>query len=202
MEELNNQLLEKIKKFVDNILEKQLSENLVFHSRGHTLEVCNNAEIIGKYGNFDENEMNILIASALLHDIGYSVAYKGHEIHSVRIAVEYLQKENARESVISRITSAILATEVPQKPGDRIEEALCDADLMHLSYADYYKYMHLLRKEWELMGISKLDTVEFNRKSVEFFNSHHYHTEYGKKILAPKKEENLKQLIHKLNARE
>jgi hypothetical protein len=45
-----------------------------------------------------------------------------------------------------------------------------------------------MRKEWEKVGKAKMNNQEFYLSSLEFFQSHEYHSKYGKKVLQPKKE--------------
>jgi len=92
------------------------------------------------------------------------------------------------------ILRAIPATRVPQSPKDMVSKVLCDADLMHLSYPDYFSRMEPLRLEWKLTGKSDLTEAQFHRKSIEFFNMHTYHTSYGRKVLAEKKRLNLERI--------
>lgn len=197
-DKISQQTIKKVNHFVFDILEHQLPKNCVFHSKEHTLDVLKNVELIGKYSNLKEDEMNILRVSALFHDTGYIRTYNGHEMESALIAQNFLLHENIDESVIRKITAAILATKVPQNPKDKLSEILCDADLMHLTYENYFEQIEFMRLEWDFMGVAKMNKKEFNLNSVKFFNSHHYHSEYGKKVLTPKKEKNLKEIQAKL----
>lgn len=198
MIEINDYIVGKVKKYVYNMLDQQLPENRVFHTKDHTADVLKNVEIIGNHSGLNEAEMNILRISALFHDTGYTRSYKGHEEESIAIAKEFLTKEQVDESVIHSIISAIVATEVSEIPKDKLSAILCDADLMHLTYENYFENSELLRKEWELAGIAKMKENEFHLNSIKFFEKHHYYSEYGKQILAPKKEKNLQRIKLKL----
>ena len=195
---INSNTIEKAKQYVSDLLDHQLSKECVFHSKAHTFDVLKNVELIGKYGNLEEGEMNILRVSALFHDVGYARTYKGHELESVLIAKKFLQRENIDESIISKISAAIQSTKAPQQPKDKLSGILCDADLMHLTYDNYFAQIEFLRMEWELMGIAKMSENEFHINSVIFFNSNEYHSDYGKKILIPKKEKTLKHIKAKI----
>lgn len=197
---LGLQTIKKVAHFVSDILDHQLSKNYVFHSKEHTLDVLKNVELIGNYSKLADDEMNILRVSALFHDVGYIRTYNGHEMESALIAQNFLLHENIDESVIQIITAAILATKVPQSPKDKLSEILCDADLMHLTYENYFDQIEFMRLEWDFMGIAKMNKNEFNLNSVIFFNSHHYFSDYGKKILAPQKAKTLQKIQRKLQA--
>lgn len=195
---IDSEKINAVKTFVSNLLNNQLSKNCIYHTIKHTLDVLQNVVTIGTYCNLNEPDLNIVRLSALFHDTGYIKGIKGHEAESIKIARDYLQQHNLSDKEILKITDAIQATIVPQDPKDKYGEILCDADLMHLTYDNYFENMELLRKEWELMGMAKMTDYEFHLNSLQFFFSHNYHSEYGKKILTPKKEKNLILIENKL----
>lgn len=192
MEKINPETVKKVNYFVSDILDHQLPKEYLFHSKAHTFDVLKNVELIGSFVRLNEDEMNILRVSALFHDVGYIRTYKGHEMESVLIAKKFLQNENINENIINQVISTIKATKVPQNPKDKLSEILCDADLMYLSHNNYFQQSELLRHEWNLLGINSMTENEFFINSVNFFNSHHYHSEYGIEVLQKKKEKTLK----------
>ncbi len=176
------------KEYVTTLLTHELSDKCLFHTINHTLDVLKNAEIIGEYSKLDENELNVLRLCALFHDVGYLDAYDDHEIFSARRAKKYLLEKEIDPETIHQVEKAILSTKTPQDPKDRISRILCDADLMNMTFDDYFEQIDLMRMEWAKVGKAKLNRNEFHMKSLEFFQSHQYHSEYGKKVLQPKKE--------------
>ena len=190
MNKIDAALVEEAKEFVTRILTTELSENCLFHTINHTLEVLNNAEIVGASSKLDGDAMNILRLSALFHDVGYVNAYDGHEFYSIERATAFLKSRNIEEESIKQVKAAILATKMPQSPKDIISEILCDSDLMYLTFDDYFDKIDLMRMEWERVGKAKLNTNQFHMQSLDFFKLHKYHSEYGKKVLQPIKEKN------------
>ncbi len=188
MKKIDVVLVEEAKQYVSKFLAHELSEKCLFHTISHTLEVLKNAEIIGRYCNVDEDQLNILRISALFHDVGYVDAYDDHEIFSAKRAVAYLADKKVDVSTIAQIEKAILSTKTPQNPQDKISKILCDADLMNLTFDDYFEQVDLMREEWEKVGKAKLNSHQFYLNTLEFFRSHEYHSKYGKTILQPKKE--------------
>lgn len=188
MKKIDDVLVEEAKQYVSKFLAHELSEKCLFHTISHTLEVLKNAEIIGRYCNVDEDQLNILRISALFHDVGYVDAYDDHEIFSAKRAVEYLADKKVDVHTIAQIERAILSTKTPQNPQDKISRILCDADLMNLTFDDYFEQVDLMREEWEKVGKAKLDNHQFYLNTLEFFRTHEYHSKYGKTILQPKKE--------------
>ena len=188
MARLSSAFIEETKKYVASILTHELSEKCLFHTIKHTLEVLKNSEVIGDYCKLDSDALNVLRVSALFHDVGYVDAYDEHEIRSAERAVIYLKSEQIDQEIISQVKDAILSTKTPQHPKDQISRILCDADLMNLTFDDYFEQIDLMRMEWDEVGKAKLDRNQFYIKSLEFFQSHQYHSIYGKKVLQPKKE--------------
>ena len=188
MNKIDDALVEEAKQYVTLLLTHELSDKCLFHTISHTLEVLKNSEIIGRYCNVDDEELNVLRMSALFHDVGYVDAYDDHEICSAKRAVEYLKDKNVNENTVEQIERAILSTKTPQNPLDRISKILCDADLMNLTFDDYFEQVDLMREEWEKVGKAKLNSHQFYLNTLEFFQTHEYHSKYGKTILQPKKE--------------
>jgi predicted metal-dependent HD superfamily phosphohydrolase len=198
MNNMDDALIEEARQYISTLLTTELSENCVFHTINHTLDVVANAEIIGEYCKLDENSLNVLRICALFHDVGYVDAYDDHEIFSAERATAYLNSKNIDPKIIHQVEVAILSTKTPQTPGDQISRILCDADLMNLTFDDYFEQIDLMRKEWEKVGKAKLNSNEFHLSSLEFFQNHRYHSEYGKKILQPKKEQTELKLRNKV----
>lgn len=194
MSKITPQILDQAKTFVLDVLDRELPEACVFHSPEHTIDVHKNALIIGNEIGLSVDELYCLGLSALFHDIGYVKAYEGHEQESINMAKEFLSGYDIDDEHLKQVERAILATHVPQQPKDIISEALCDADLMHLTYPDYFDRIITMRMEWKLTGRADLTELEFHKQSIIFFNKHSYHTEYGRKVLSLRKQFNLKRI--------
>ncbi len=183
MGQINRNIVVAAHKFVENQIENRLSEDCVFHSKNHTNDVLKNVQIIGDYCKLNEDEMNIVQVCAIFHDVGYVIDYANHEYESAKIASEFLITRNIDTENVNLICNTILATKIPQNPKNILERILCDADLMHLTYEDYFTNIELMRQEWANVGKADLSEFDFHKSSLKFFKFHHYHTEYGKNIL-------------------
>ena len=120
-------------------------------------------------------------------------------MHSARRAREFLKSNGVDEDAIQQVEAAILATRMPQNPEDPISEMMCDADLMNLTVDDYFEQVDLMRREWASVGKAKMNSHEFHMNSLEFFRSHRYYSEYGKKVLQPKKERTEQKIKRKVS---
>lgn len=194
MRKIDEDLIREAEGYVMDLLENKLPGGYLFHSGKHTKNVLNNAIEIGRNSGLDEDEMNILRISALFHDSGYTASDDNHEAQSCSIAEGFLRSRGVGEPDIIVVVNAILATRVPQHPGDKISEILCDSDLMHLTGTDYFDQMELLRLEWQRTGRTNLTEYQFHLNSIEFFNRHHFHSTYGRTVLQAKKEETLRKV--------
>jgi len=162
------------------------------------LDVLKNVEIIGHSYSLGEEDMNILRLSAIFHDVGYINAYAGHEFESTEIASAYLSSRAINKTIIDQICNAILATKIPQSPQTLSAKILCDADLMHLTYQEYFEEDDKLRIEWANVGRVNMNENQFLKNSLKFFKSHHYHTVYGQSVLTPLKDKTKERIENKL----
>ncbi|HSG67098.1 MAG TPA: HD domain-containing protein [Bacteroidales bacterium] len=191
-------LVEESRKYVLDLFDKYLSEKLIYHSNQHTLNVLDHAETIAANTDISEHETELIKIAALFHDAGYIKSYENHEMHSAIMARDFLVNRDVDKNDVDVICDAILATAIPQKPKGIIAEILCDADLMHLAAADYFEQVESIRLEWAKIGKANLNDFEFLKTSLAFFDSHHYHTNYGIKVLAPLKEVNRQRIQDRL----
>ena len=189
MRKIDADLVTEAQRYVVALLKNWLSAEYVFHSIEHTLEVAENAVLIGKNSGLNQKEIFMAQVSALFHDTGYIRSYENHEEESAFIAGEFLRLREIEERYILMVTHAILATKVPQAPNNQIAAVLCDADLHHLTSDNYFEKMELLRLEWQICGKQNFTEKEFHLNSIEFFRQHHYHSEYGKTIMEAKKQQ-------------
>ncbi|MCY1722299.1 HD domain-containing protein [Prolixibacteraceae bacterium Z1-6] len=198
MNEINTNLIDQASRYVSNILDEELPANCVWHTKDHTFDVLKNVELIGNYYNLNENDLNILRLAALFHDVGYVKLYSDHELQSAEIAATFLNSKGIPDSDVTLIKTSILATKVPQQPKDLFSKILCDADLMHLSYENYFEQIEYMREEWNLTGQVSYTEKEFHVNSLHFFYAHSYHTRYGRLILEPKKKMNRERIKNRI----
>lgn len=198
MRTIDTDLVAKAEIFVIDLFQKTLPEGYLFHSTKHTLTVKNNALFIGRKSGLTEDELNIVMISALFHDAGYTFSNDNHEEESTCIAAGFLQSCQIGEPGTGEVIRAIMATKVPQQPDGIVSEVLCDADLMHLAGDDYFEQMELLRIEWQKTGRYDLTEYQFHLNSIDFFKRHHFHTHYGKTVLQAKKEETMVRILERI----
>lgn len=105
------------------------------HDYYHLIRVFNNAVNISKEMNITEEEEFIVLASALLHDIGKdsvndSTKKDDHEKRSSLLARNILEEYHVSENIIFAIENCILnhRTSKKAKTDDLFSQIVCDAD--------------------------------------------------------------------------
>lgn len=161
---------------------------MVFHSLQHTLEVVQAVEEIGKASNVTPEEMMGLKLAAWFHDIGYPIKYVGHEAEGMKIASAFLTEKGVDPGQLEMILNCIAGTEPKVEPNDHLVKIIKDADLRHLALSNYFEKAALLREEWALHNNSSYSDRKWLEMNISFLEGHSFHTEYGKKQLAPTKQ--------------
>ena len=165
-----------------------------FHNAQHTLEVYRNVKTICTAQGLDKDYVEPLLLAALFHDIGNSIQFIEHESISASLAILFLEKQGYPDRKVSKVVRFIKATRLPHQPGNFGEKIIVDADLFHLGTSRFWERNKLLREELqEFRGISYTD-LEWNLENLKFLKSHKYYTIYGRSILDPVKQINIKKL--------
>ncbi|UWX61786.1 HD domain-containing protein [Chryseobacterium oranimense] len=179
-----NNLIEAVRNYVTLFLSENLSDELSFHNIGHTYEVADAVREIGLQAHLSEEEMRIVQVSAWFHDCGYANAYIGHEEESKELAKSFLDSSGCDKGFTEAVLQCIDSTKYPPKPSSLLEKVICDADMYHLTKANYRKYDKAIRKEFEIyLGLVYTDE-EWQMKNYRFLTEHQYYTDYGREILS------------------
>ena len=192
-------LIKSTRAYAESILDKKMPSHMCYHDTQHTRDVVSASYEIAKAINLSEEQIETILLGAWLHDIGYHNGKSDHhEEESINIAREFLTRENVAPHRIDQVVGVIEATKMPQKPTNIMEEVICDADLYHLASDHYFEKSDQLKKEMaETKGLA-LNEVEWFEMNVAFFQQHTFFTSYGKEVLQPRKEHNLKAIKSKL----
>ena len=126
-------------------LRNGLSKDLTYHTVQHTLDILKQAERIARKENLNnEEDLFLLKVACLYHDSGFLVSYKGHEEESCNLAKKELPAFDLNKKQVEMICRLIMATKIPQNPGNKMEEIICDADLDYLGTADFFRISNSL----------------------------------------------------------
>ena len=190
---LETELLKKTKDFATDLIKTKSPEFMFYHNLDHTMEVVVAAEELAEKNDLDEDQKEIVLIAAWMHDVGYTASQEEHEEKSIEISNNFLSGINVDPIKIAEVAKCIKATRMPQRPLDLLDSVLCDADLYNLSTDKFEKNTKVLLKELNARGENMTDE-EWSTKNLEFLQSHEYYTEYAKEYLEPGKLKNLKKL--------
>jgi len=182
--------LHKVKELILGKLEKELPLHLTYHNIEHTKDVMQAVAILAGNKKIGANEKELLLTAALFHDTGFLIKRDEHEAESCNIARNYLPLYGYTPTEIEQICDLIMATRIPQSPGNRLAEILCDADLDYLGRDDFFTLSTKLFAELNSEGIIKGEN-EWDREQANFMENHHYFTKTAVDLHQSKKERHI-----------
>lgn len=178
-------------------LEKGLPSYTTYHNPEHTKNVINAATYLADLENVWGDDRTLLLTAALFHDAGFLQNHHNHEKISCQVAKKYLPEFEYSPEQIDSICTMIMATQLPQSPGNPLSKILCDADLFYLGSDTYNEYSNRLFLEFKRNEIVNTHT-EWIMKQIEFLSAHTYFTKSAIGELEPKKQETLKKIKSEL----
>jgi adenylate cyclase len=162
-------------------LEKELPGYVFYHNVKHTVDVVTEVELIGWAEGCTDEEILLLKTAGLFHDTGITVSFDNHELRSAEYAKAMLSGYNYSPEQIDRICAIILATKLPPKPSNLLEEIICDSDLDYLGRSDFIPVSNTLFEELKAQNKMK-DLNEWNKMQVKFISGHQYFTKTARSL--------------------
>jgi len=170
-----------IQEIILDKLERELPDYLFYHNVKHTVDVVTEVELIGWGEGCTDEEILILKTAGLFHDAGHTIAYDNHEYYGTELAREMLPKYNYSPEQIDRICSIIMATKLPPRPTNLLENIICDSDLDYLGRSDFIPVSNTLYEE--LKAQNKMGSLnDWNKIQVKFISGHQYFTETARSL--------------------
>lgn len=174
-------------------LEKELPDYLYYHNVKHTVDVVTEVELIGWAEGVSDKEILILKTAGLFHDAGHIIAYDNHEFHGTEMAREILPKYGYSIEMIDQVCEIIMATQLPPRPKNLLEQIICDSDLDYLGRSDFIPVSNTLYKE--LKKQNKIGTLnEWNKLQVKFISGHQYFTETARDLREVNKQKQIERI--------
>ncbi len=194
-----SQILEDVKDEITHLFQNAEATALPYHNLIHTTAVVSKASEIGRNYELDDKDFFIIVAAAWFHDSGYlNGSVQDHELRGVAIAENFLQTKGLDLAIIHQIKDCIMATSMPQKPNNLLEQIVCDADLYHFGTKDFKEINKLMKKEVEIRIEKKISKDDWRKSAIALLETHQFHTKYAIKLLEKTKQANLDNLKHKL----
>lgn len=190
---VDNKILERTYSYVEHQL-PMAGETIGFDLK-HTKELVAVAEEVGRSCALQEDEMEILLLAAWLHDLSYAKPGEPADGATFLPVAEYLESSGLSQAEIQKVKQCIAATQYPQYPQDTLEEALCDAVSSFLAAPDYIAQEE---KQAKVISRKKRDLYEWLNKQATLFKKHAFFTRYAISTFSDGKEKNLKLLKKKL----
>ncbi len=194
MAQLDQDIIAIARAHVIDFYQKNIGAEYVFHDIQHTKNVVEAVQLIGKGCHLGERELKLLQLAAWFHDCGYIEGAEGHEERSCKFAVEFFSKHGLPEQDLDVITRCIMATKLPFRPKDLLEEIMCDADLSHLGKSIYWDRCGRLRQELLMSRSILMSEQEWIQFELDFMGNHSYFTEVAAGFYTKRKLKHIKQL--------
>ncbi len=189
----------KAERYIINLLEKELSPNLHYHSINHTKDVTEAVERLALMEGITDEDLFLLKSAATYHDAGFVEQYDKNEEIGMRMAREILPKYGYSQEQIDVIDGLIKSTEIPQSPNTLLQQIMCDADLDYLGRDDFHDIANLLRRELREHGKIDSDRL-WDEIQVKFLTAHTYFTKSAIDTRQTKKMKHLEEIKEKLRS--
>ena len=176
---IENDFFKEVESFVFELFKSKLSSKVVYHNFMHTQHVVQAVNEIGMEESVSDDDLEALLLAAWFHDTGFTVGFENHEEKSKKIAGKFLQGKSFSKSKIEKVHALIDVTKMPQKPTNKNEQIICDADLQHLGTELFAEKSNLLRSEWEQLGDTLLSDIAWLEQNEIFLSEHSYFTNYA-----------------------
>ena len=172
--------MQRYKEIEEHILGKlkaELPKDLYYHGLHHTKDVLRSAEMIGRDENITEDEMILLKTAVLYHDSGFTKVYRNHEEIGCDMAREELPKFGFKPDEVEKVCGMIMATKIPQRPNNKLENIIADADLEYLGTDEFWRIGNTLFQEIKTY-LNVESERQWNIIQMNFLKSHQYHTTF------------------------
>ena len=173
-------LVKEAQVYVTELLNKELSTKLTYHSLRHTEAVVKECRALAPAANLSSDDTEALLLAAWFHDVGYLDVYDGHEFRSMERAAAWLTEHQVLPSRVQLIKDLIKATHRDSMCANDLQKLLVDADMSNLARDDFRSSAELLRIEWELMLGRSYSNPDWAELQLNFMLGHKYESEVGK----------------------
>ena len=192
------EILNVVQQYIERFYDAKEDSTLTFHNFAHTRDVVTHAAKMADHYGLEDRETFIVVAAAWFHDTGYYTGEAtGHEQRGADMAAGFLKNLGVKEDLILEIQKCIMATVMPQKPENLLQQIMCDADLYHFGTEQFSERNMLMQEEVERKMGCKIDSGKWRKATICLLESHFFKTGYGRELLEYGKKKNLERLKRK-----
>lgn len=178
---------------VTKLLNEKTPKYLTYHTAEHTLYVLEKAVYIAEKEKVSKADLKLIKLAALYHDIGFIETHIDHEEVGYEIAKKQLKAYGYTKEDINKICGMIMATKIPQKPQNLLEQIVADADLEYLGTNHFETISELLFEELKHFD-TNLTREQWTQIQIDFISNHSFHTKYCRTYKSFRKYNNLRKL--------
>lgn len=188
-------IIDKTKLFATDLLTNTLDPKFLYHNLKHTERVVKSTKELADAHNLPDDDQEVLLLTAWLHDTGYTKGTADHEENSCIISKDFLTKIGYGPEKIQKVTDCIRATKRYYEPQNLYEKIIRDADSSHFGQKSYIETSEYLREELALLGLAEYSSKEWRNANIEMFEKEQkYYTDYAQENWNEGKIKNLKRL--------
>jgi predicted metal-dependent HD superfamily phosphohydrolase len=187
-------MTETVEDYITRFFREKMPKEYVYHDFTHTQDVVRACRQIGIMEGLSLEELEILEVAAWFHDTGYDKGPENHENRSAEYADRFLSTIEYPEDKLEDVLACIRVTKVPQKPMNKLQQIICDADLSHLGDKSYWMRNACLRQELMITHDRRMTEEEWVNFELDFMSAHKYHTDTARELFDPRKNKNIVQL--------
>lgn len=185
----NRVQLEQLKKDILAMLEEKLPSCYYYHNDVHTMEVIENARLLGNEAGLSEEEQILLETAAILHDCGYLETYRNNEPKGAKFAERILPQYGYNEDEIKIISDMILATSFNINPETKLEKLIRDADVGYIGTKKFFNRSDDLRHEIEEV-VHPITDRQWYELEVKYLDKFKFYTSEANKLFSEQLNEN------------
>ncbi len=178
--------------FIQDYLEKNLSEQYYFHNFIHIKQVREAAVQLAEAAKLRPTDKLVLELSALFHSTGLVKEAEKYWIKSQKIAAAYLADKGVKQATIDQVGKIIAALEPGREPLDFLEKLFLDAHNSYLGQPKLRRKMKLLKKEKEALDETHIEETAWENELVARLKAHVFYTTEAAELFGEQKQGNLK----------
>lgn len=169
-------------------------ELLLFHNFNYTTQVAKCAGEIAYNEKLEDDEIEMVLLSAWFINIGYLFDFVNHIDQSVRVIKNFVQEINYTADKAEIIIKAIERVLKNNKPENKIEKVLSDANNSIFSSEELLLWVKYHRQERNYFVKPKITKRSFWQTMLSLLNEHEYCTQSAKNLFQGGKSENIENI--------